>query len=187
MPSRFWEMAVGCLIFIAIQRLASFKIFLENVPPLVVLALIVGVMYLPMSLTAASTVAVVGLSSVLIASLKKQTAAYTIFTIPTIVNIGLISYSLYLWHWGVLSISRWTIGIHWWSVPFQVALIVGLALASYRWIETPLRNGNWFGKRWKTLLVGGGILITLFGGLNAAKKPLRKLYLGTIQETGLEQ
>ena len=29
---------------------------------------------------------------------------------------------------GVLSISRWTIGIHWWSVPFQVALMLGLAI-----------------------------------------------------------
>ena len=145
MPSRFWEMAAGCLIFIGFQKRASVEQFLEKVPPLLVLALIVGVMYLPMSLAATSTIAVVALSSILIACLKKQTAAFEVFTNPNVVYIGLISYSLYLWHWGVLAISRWTIGIHWWSVPFQIALMLGLAIASYRWIETPLRKGNWFG------------------------------------------
>tara|TARA_B100001093_G_scaffold160954_2_gene153384 strand:+ start:1180 stop:3222 length:2043 start_codon:yes stop_codon:yes gene_type:complete len=179
MPSRFWEMASGCLIFIGFQKRASVERLLEKVPPLLVVALIVGVMFLPMSLAAGSTIAVVALSSILIASLKKQTAAFKVFTYPKVVYLGLISYSLYLWHWGVLSISRWTIGIHWWSVPFQVALMLGLAVASYRWIETPLRKGNWFGKRWKTLVLGGGVLVTVSGGLVALGKPLKsKVFLG---------
>ena len=173
MPSRFWEMATGCLIFIGIQKWASFEKILEKVPSLLLLALIVGVMYLPMSMASASTIAVVSLSSVLIASLRRQTSAFKVLTNPKVIYIGLISYSLYLWHWSVLSISRWTIGIHWWTVPFQIALMLGLAAASYRWIETPLRKGNWFGKRWKTLLVGGGILVTLSGGLVALGKPLK--------------
>ena len=136
-------------------------------------------MYLPMSIASASTIAVVILASVPIACLKKQTAAFKVFTHPRIVYIGLISYSLYLWHWGVLSISRWTIGIHWWSAPFQIALMFGLAVASHRWIETPLRKGNWFGKRWKTLVVGGGVLVTLSGGIAALSIPLKgNIYLG---------
>ncbi|ABX07971.1 acyltransferase family protein [Prochlorococcus marinus] len=179
MPSRFWEIASGCLLFIGFQKRKSIEYLLAKIPPLMVLALIVGVMYLPMSWAAASTVAVVALSSVLIASLRKQTTAFTFFTNPKVVYIGLISYSLYLWHWGVLSISRWTIGIHWWSVPFQIVLMFGLANASYLWIETPLRKGNWFGKRWKTLMIGGGLLVTLSAGLVALSKPLKgKLYSG---------
>ncbi|QNG30952.1 acyltransferase family protein [Synechococcus sp. LTW-R] len=183
MPSRFWEMAAGCLIFIGFQKRASVEQLLEKVPPLLVMALIVSVMYLPMSMAAASTIAIVVLSSILIACLKKKTAAFNVFTNPSVVYIGLISYSLYLWHWGVLSISRWTIGIHWWSVPFQIAIMLGLAVASYRWIETPLRMGNWFGKRWKTLVVGGGVLVTLSSGLVALGAPLAgKLYSGEASE-----
>ncbi len=165
MPTRFWEIAAGSLLFITFQKRASLEKFLEKVPPLLVLGLIVGIMYLPMSLATTSTVMVVVLSLVLIASLKKGTASYTFFTHPKVVYIGLISYSLYLWHWGVLSISRWTIGIHWWSVPFQLGLMFGLAICSYRYIETPLRKGNWFGKRWKTIIVGGGVILGLSGGL----------------------
>ena len=180
MPSRFWEMAVGCLIFIGFQKRASVEQILEKVPPLLLLALIVWVMYLPMSSASASTIAVVALSSILIASLKKQTAAFRVLTDSRVVYVGLISYSLYLWHWSVLSISRWTIGIHWWSVPFQVALMLGLAIASYRWIETPLRKCNWFGKRWKSLVVGGGVLVIVSGGLFALGKPLKgKFFLGS--------
>jgi hypothetical protein len=43
----------------------------------------------------------------------------------------------------VLCLSRWTLGIHGWSIPFQLLLMVALAQASYRWIETPLRRRPW--------------------------------------------
>mgnify|MGYP003326618861 CR=1 FL=1 len=96
-----------------------------------------------------------------------------------VIYIGRISYSLYLWHWGVLSISRWTIGIHWWSVPIQVALMFILAMASYKFIETPLRKSEWFGKRWKRIVIGLGAIIGLSGGLITLGKPLKgQLYTG---------
>ena len=179
MPSRFWEMAVGCLIFIGFQKRASIEQSLEKLPPLLVLALIVGVMYLPMSMASTSTIAVVALSSILIASLKKQTAAFKVFSNTKVVYIGLISYSLYLWHWGVLSISRWTIGIHWWSVPLQIALMFGLAVTSYRYIETPIRKGSWLGKWWKTLAFCGGFLIATAMGIQLSWRSMNKnLFLG---------
>ena len=91
----------------------------------------------------------------------------------------MISYSLYLWHWGIISISRWTIGIHWWSLHFQIVLMFGLAISSYKYLETPLRNRNWFGKRWKTIIVGGGMIVTISGGLIALGRPLKgQLYTG---------
>ena len=117
MPTRFWEMASGCLLFIGLLKRKLIKQILEKVPPLLVLLLIIGIMFLQNSLATASTIAVVVLSIILIASLKKQTIAFTFFTHPRVVYIGLISYSLYLWHWGILAISHWTIGVHWWSLP----------------------------------------------------------------------
>ena len=180
MLTRFWEMAAGCLMFIGFQKRSTFKHFLERIPPLLVLLLIIAVMYLPMYLATTSTFAVVILSAILLGSLKKRTAAYKFFTNSKVVYLGLISYSLYLWHWGVLSLSRWTIGIHWWTIPFQVALMLYIAIASYKWIETPLRKGSWFGKRWKTLLIGLGVIISLtLKLLFLSSKPLTgKLFTG---------
>ena len=166
MPPRFWEMAAGCLLFIGFQKRARIEQVLEQVPPLLVVAAMVGVMFFPVSRAVPATIGVVALSAVLIASLKKGTVAYKFFTLEKVVFIGLISYSLYLWHWTVLSISRWTIGIHWWSVPIQVGLMVLLAIGSYRCVETPLRNLKWSIKRWKTLLAGA-ILVTLAAIFNA--------------------
>ncbi len=179
MPTRFWEIASGCLLFLGIQKRKSLEQFLEKIPPIFVLALIIGIMYLPKSFATASTFAVVTLSAILLACLKKGKKSFTFFTNTKVVYVGLISYSLYLWHWGVLSISRWTIGIHWWTMPFQVALIFGLASISYKYIETPLRHGNWFGKRWKTIVIGGGVLVSLSSILITLDKPLKgKLFTG---------
>ena len=179
LPTRFWEIASGCLIFIGLQKSKSLEHFLEKAPTTCVLILIVGIMYLPISWTKTSIVGVVLLTSVLIASLKDHTSIYRFFTNPKVVYIGKISYSLYLWHWGVLSISRWTIGVIWWSVPFQVALMFGLAIVSYRYIEMPLRNSKWFGNIMKTFVFGGGLLVTLFGVLVALERPLQgKLFIG---------
>ena len=153
MPPRFWEMAAGCLLFIGFQKRARIEQALEKVPPLLVVALMTAVMFRP-SGGRGGTIAIVLLAAVLIACLKKGTAAYQFFTLEKVVYIGLISYSLYLWHWTVLSISRWTIGIHWWSVPLQAGLMLLLAISSYKWIETPYRKVEWSPLRWKTIGIG---------------------------------
>ena len=177
MPSRFWEMAGGCLIFIGFQKRASTEQFLEQIPPTLVLALIIAVMYLPEAMAAGSTIAIVALSSILIASLKEKTSAYKLFTHKRVVYIGLISYSLYLWHWAVLAVSRWTIGISWWSVPFQIAVLFVLSDSSYRYIETPSRRSQW--KRSVSLFSGIVILIGSALTVFTISNPLKgMIYLG---------
>ena len=178
MPPRFWEMAAGCLLFIGFQKRARIEQALEKVPPLLVVAAMVGVMYLPVSAAVPATIGIVVLSAVLIACLKKGTAAYQFFTLEKVVYIGLISYSLYLWHWTVLSISRWTIGIHWWSAPLQAGLMLLMAISSYRWIETLFRS-NVVANRWQIYATGLGALsmgTALILGIS--KQSLFDLYLG---------
>ena len=181
MPTRFWEMASGCLLFIGSLSRSSIIRFFERVPPLVLIVFIVGVMYLPISIARASTFAVILLTLILINSLKKNTIAFRIFTHPNVIYIGLISYSLYLWHWGVLSLSRWTIGIHWWSIPFQVAIIFCLSTLSYRWIETPFRENSWSGflkpNKMRTFFIGFTTIIATSISIVGITKYRNFLYL----------
>jgi peptidoglycan/LPS O-acetylase OafA/YrhL len=143
MPPRFWEMSAGCLAFIGFKRRPKIEKALEQAPPMMVVLVIICVMLLPITAAVPSKVAIVLLSTILLACLKSGTAAFITLTNGKVVYIGLISYSLYLWHWTILSISRWTIGIHWWSAPIQLLSIFLLAAASYHIVEKPLRSADW--------------------------------------------
>lgn len=59
--------------------------------------------------------------------------------------LGLRSYGIYLWHWPVIAMTRPGLDVHvtkWVLVPLQGAAAVGLAAASYRWVEMPVRRGT---------------------------------------------
>ena len=57
--------------------------------------------------------------------------------------------------------------------------MLGLSIISYEYIETPLRRGKWFRNRWKRIVSGGGVIVTLSGILITLEKPLKgKLFTG---------
>ncbi len=143
--SRFWEMASGCLVFLAARsdRFAGLS-------PLFSLVALIGLLatfLAPLSLAVPATIGCVVLTCALILVTPKHSYTYKVLSLPPLVDTGLISYSLYLWHWPVLVMSRWSIGITPWTIPFQVLLIVLLAKISFHAVETPLRKGKWLGGR----------------------------------------
>jgi peptidoglycan/LPS O-acetylase OafA/YrhL len=180
MPTRFWEMGAGCLLFLGLNHPSGLLVRLERIPPLLVTAGIIGVLFIPPKFAVVTTIVVVLLTSVLIACLRAGTAGYSLFTHRPVISIGLISYSLYLWHWGVLALSRWTIGIHWWSVPFQIALMLLLAVCSYRYVEIPFRRSDWSVLRWQTICYGLGASATASGLLLLLSNSLSdRIFLGS--------
>ncbi len=178
-PSRLWEISTGSILFVVLQKYKSINLYFKNTQPLFILALMICVMFFPTSWARASIITMVILTANLLISLNKNTLAFKIFTNPKVVYIGLISYSLYLWHWGVLTLSRWTIGIQWWTIPLQIILILVLSICSYNFIEKPLRKKVWGSKRWGTFIRGGAISLLLGIGLFIFDQPLKgKLFLG---------
>ncbi len=73
----------------------------------------------------------------------RNTAIQRILSAKPVVFVGLISYSLYLWHWPVFAFAKY------WDLSgelpagIQVGLLtlaILLAIVSYRWVETPFRR-----------------------------------------------
>ncbi|KEF41740.1 MAG: hypothetical protein ER33_09825 [Cyanobium sp. CACIAM 14] len=155
MPSRFWELAAGCLLFLAAGTMRQHRLrFLLKIPASLIGALLLLSFALPLDRGRTATLLVVLLTTFLIARLNRESLAGRVLCHPWTLKIGLASYSLYLWHWGVIASSRWTIGIQAWTVPLQLLLIWALALASYEWVERPFRYSARFRSVPHTLFSG---------------------------------
>lgn len=181
MPTRFWEMGMGCITFLIFKNKSYLNLKINSLSSLVIFILIICVLFLPISASMVATILIVFLTSLLIFLLREGTTIHKFLINRFVLHIGKISYSLYLWHWTVLCISRWTIGIHLWSVPIQISIIYLCALASYKWIEIPFRNNKWSLKKWKTIVKGGFVLFISAIWLTLLGKSFKnKIFLGDL-------
>ncbi len=96
-----------------------------------------------------------------------------------LIGLGLISYSLYLWHWPVITLQRWTIGI---DQPAQKLLALGLslllALLAWALVERPLRR-LLLPTPWQAGLALAALLAT-WAGIDSLAGPGRgRLFIGS--------
>ncbi len=82
-----------------------------------------------------------------------------------LVAIGLISYSLYLWHWPLMAFTRYVLPL----APPELMLLPFLAsfpfgLFSWKWIECPFREWQWRGTRLMTY-AGCALLVPIVASI----------------------
>ncbi|RZU02560.1 acyltransferase family protein [Rivibacter subsaxonicus] len=176
--TRFWQLAAGVLLYQLTRRPAWAAL---RLPPAALaaigalgLALIVsGLLFanaerfpLPWALAP-----VVGTLLVL-AALRAEplpSPVNRLLSVPPVAYTGRISYSLYLWHWPVLVMLRWTMGI---EQPAQkalaLALTAALAVASYHAVEKPFRQQRGSGGPSRRAVIACGLGAVALGGALAA-------------------
>ena len=86
----------------------------------------------------------VGTALVLVAGAGGATFVGRVLSLRLLVGIGLISYSLYLWHWPILAFLRYLFPVL--SPAMAIGAVVAtfvLSIASYRLVERPARRAGW--------------------------------------------
>ena len=153
-PMRFWELGAGCLLALVPLRLPA---------PFVPLAILAVTLAIPPKVSEifppGTTIAVVFASVWLIAAINQASPVRKFLSSAPMLYVGKRSYSLYLWHWSVISIARWLVEITLLNSIVLLALIFVLAAASYKFIEQPIRQSTWPSRQ--ILLAGGMTAATL--------------------------
>ena len=97
-------------------------------------------------------------------------------------QIGLISYSLYLWHWPVIVFRKWTLSPSLNNLVFQVVFMTVLAYLSYYFIESKFRYKLWTKKPITTIALGFSICVLAFAFVRVLNTQFRfNTYLGTVE------
>ena len=178
MPTRFWELTIGGIFYFIPKYSSIMYRKLASLSPALPSFAIIGTLFLPPSYAIFATVAVVSLTAILIITLRPGTLGHLFFSNKYIVYIGKISYSLYLWHWGVLTFSHWTVEFHLSSVPFTILLIFILSTISYHFIENPLRQAQWSSEKSHHIFYGLSVSMAVCLMFVILAKPLHgKTYL----------
>ncbi len=165
MPARFWELAAGGLIAAMPMRALP-----RGVGWLGVLVTLAACLWQTPTFPGLGAAPAVLGAAIIILSVHGGGTNVLLRSRP-LVGVGLISYSLYLWHWPLLAFYRATsIG----EGDLQVRLILCgcafvLAFFSYRYVEQPFRRVNLRGKR--TVVIGASLSIVV--ALSACAMSLR--------------
>jgi peptidoglycan/LPS O-acetylase OafA/YrhL len=148
--ARAWELALGALLVVVVPDvravLSGARASIAHACSLLGLSLIaVSVVALTTQLALPGAWGLLPTcgAALLIAAGPAALVNRRLLALPTAIFVGRISYSLYLWHWPLLSFARIILG-HAPSTTLTLILIAVATLAayaSYVWIETPIRHG----------------------------------------------
>ena len=145
LPSRVWELGAGALLAIgAVPQLRSAA--LREALAMLGLALIAFAVFAYEPTTPfpglAALPPVLGSALIIYAGQSGVTLVGRLLSLAPMVFVGLISYSLYLWHWPIMALWRnlnGTVHLDQWERIVAIALAFALATVSWRIVESPFR------------------------------------------------
>ena len=160
LPTRAWQLMAGAVIALYTIRLPENKPLI-GVLSLFALMLIFAPAFIYTKLTPFPGIAAIAptlgaVLAILIGS-QSQSLIHKILANKLLVAIGLISYSLYLWHWPIFAFIRnYHADVHldWQSSILGILLSFICAYLSWRFVERPFRNKTQF-NRMKMFAVAG--------------------------------
>ncbi len=139
MPFRFWEMALGSLTFLVISKNDLYSNFSKKLSASILFAICVSILFFDRSYIVINTILINLFTCFLILSLNRPSRVKNFLTNKFILYVGSLSYSLYLWHWSVLTIARWTIGVNKFTVLPLILIIFIISHLTFVYVENFFR------------------------------------------------
>lgn len=166
-PTRAWELIVGVVLALLVRRPGAYPTaVLSSILVLTGLGMIaMSYFYLGPFVTSPgvfSTVPVLGAALVIFGGLN-QNSVSKVLNFRPLVGLGLISYSLYLWHFPILAIPRAIVG----DLTPALALLaifssVAASILSFLFVERPFRR-NQKHTSFFAMMAAGGAVVLVFG------------------------
>jgi peptidoglycan/LPS O-acetylase OafA/YrhL len=157
-PTRAWELLVGVLLAMALGhwKISVSRAIATFSAGLGLLLIAVSYFYLGQLITAPgllTTIPVVGAALIILGGLTPNPVS-TGLGIRPLAGLGLISYSLYLWHYPILAMSELAFGTTWKIQLVSIMLALLLAVITYFLIEERFRQSGWAAMRKNIVLIG---------------------------------
>ena len=111
----------------------------------------------------------IGAAAIIYSGGRGPSSAQSMLSNPQLVGVGLISYSLYLWHWPIFVLSELYLQreLHLAETLVAVGASVAMAYVSWRYVERPFRRHGTItsvATERRTIVVAGGAIAVVVGG-----------------------
>lgn len=167
LPTRAWQLLLGALVASTAERW-RWSDSAREVAAIAGLGMIAGSILTMLPTTPfpglTAVPATLGTALIIAAGTKAPTLVGRALSLKPVVFFGLISYSLYLWHWPVVVMIREYMPEAWLRMPERfagLALAVFLGWLSWAFVERPFRSTKVSGKR--IFLFSGSSAVVLVG------------------------
>jgi len=154
--TRVWELLLGSLLANRLPSMPTQRPIFAQALGIAGLALIAVAICGKPALPAPRVFAAFGAAQVIASGALGESTAKRVLGAWPLVAIGLISYSLYLWHWPLLVFAQYTLfrPLQSGEVAVAITATFAMALLSWRYVERPFRRS--FHRPRRTVAIGLG-------------------------------
>lgn len=174
LPTRAWELMVGSMLALGALPDLS-KVWQRNVLTLSGLALILFSIFFYTEATlfpgASALIPVIGSGFIIYSGMEGgEHLAQRLLTARPLVFVGLISYSLYLWHWPLVAFAKYLMFRPFNGLDSAAIILASLLLATFSWkfIEQLFRGKQMLLPERKRLFTVAGVVMVVAVGMGEA-------------------
>lgn len=167
-PMRAWELMVGCLLAVGFVPAVRSRKMAEAISVLGLILIAVAVLGFDSGTPFpgfAALLPVLGTAALIHVGEESDTFVRRVLSMRFLVFVGLLSYSLYLFHWPIFVFYKHMTGGEG-ALSVRLLLVVlsfVCAWLSWRFVERPFRSRGDGGSAWRVLLAGGTVGVVFLG------------------------